>query len=216
MCAHDPGAQRSSGRMSTSSHSLARSSRVLANVDEIGLPSISGDSWPLTERGAVSSPSALIFARDHLVRIDAIDSRFLWKKIRLNERNGHHATFVLADREQIVLCARLLRRHFDHAADPEVDSRRVKIMIPGGSGRDGQILTGFVAWFYATAGVGFYPRVPYVAHRPPPICVARSERRGANRPAPFAPTRIRLAPTETHIAPMPRSTSHRCRSATNL
>jgi hypothetical protein len=80
-----------------------------------GLPPISGDSWPLTERGAVSSPSALIFARDHLVRIDAIDSRFLWKKIRLNERNGHHATFVLADREQIVLCARLLRRHFDQA-----------------------------------------------------------------------------------------------------
>ena len=44
-------------------------------------------------------------------------------QIRVYERNGHHATFVLANREQIVLCARLLRRHFDHAADPEVDSR---------------------------------------------------------------------------------------------
>jgi len=58
-----------------------------------------------------------------LHRIDAIDSRFLWKKIRVYERSGHHATFVLANREQIVMCARLLRRHFDHAADPEVDSR---------------------------------------------------------------------------------------------
>jgi hypothetical protein len=86
-------------------------------------PTVSGDSWPLTERGAVSSPSALIFARDHLTRIDAIDSRFLWKKIRLYERNGHQATFVLANREQIVLCVRLLCRHFAHAADPEVDSR---------------------------------------------------------------------------------------------
>jgi hypothetical protein len=71
--------------------------------------------WPLSERGVVRSPSALIFARDHLTHIQIMRG-FMWNKVLLHERNGEQSTFVFANHRQIDRCTHLLRRHhFDQA-----------------------------------------------------------------------------------------------------
>src|SRR5262245_5433547 len=83
-----------------------------------GPPGMLADRWPLTERGVVTSRSALIFARDHLTGIQ-FTRGILRNKVHLYERNGEQSTFLFATRHQADLCAHLLRRHhFDQFDEP--------------------------------------------------------------------------------------------------
>ena len=62
---------------------------------------IVGNSWPVTERGIVTSPSALAFARNHLTAIEVKQQDS--STFCLNEMTC--CTFVVADRNQTAVYA---------------------------------------------------------------------------------------------------------------
>ncbi len=81
-------------------------------------PTVGGDDWPLSERGAVLAPRAMLVPRDALAKVEIRRSRVFWSHVRLYEVDAGCQSFSFIDPRQLRSCA-----HQFESAFPRVTQR---------------------------------------------------------------------------------------------